>query len=479
MARQDFKQRVIFELVDKASGPASKISSAIGAIEGKLGAIAAGAVVAKALGSLAKFLDAGAEAAAKAETATVRLGAALANAGPGASAFADQLLRQAEALQKLGSVNAEAVQGVQTLLANIGVGADQIGLATQAAVDLSAALGIGLDAAAVQVGKTINGTIGRLGALVPELAGLSKEALRAGEGIKVLAEQFGGQAATQAVTYANSISRLNEAFEDTSQALGGGLAGAPVAESVRDFAFALEVLNSQVEQSGFSEFLGSIKAGLIELGANLTVGAANLLSFSSATDASSAAQREASAASDAATAAYGREIQAIREREAAQLAATESQKAFVAATSELGVTLESEVNDQLAANNALLLEADSLYRQGVITRRDFEAVELAIVEADRKLKLELAGTAASLDAVGTEFGSATQAATQYQTQVDQLTAASNRATAATYGLGNALGVVARSSGSQALVDASVAAGNRPFLGGTRIRVPGGSRLVGR
>lgn len=479
MARQDFKQRVIFELVDQASGPAGKIASSIDGIAGKLVAIGAAGLVGKAFGELVTVLNAGAAAAAESETATVRLGAALANGAPGATAFADSLLRQAEALQKLGSVNQEAVQGVQALLANLGVAGSQLSTATQAAVDLSAALGIGLDAAAVQVGKTVNGVTGRLGQLVPELAALSKEALAAGEGIQVLAERFGGQAQAQAVTYANSIARLNEALQDTSEVLGGSGASEGVANAIRNLAFAIEQANQAAEGSALTTFFGELKQGSIDLGATLVTQGAFLLESVGLFGQQTEATRAAVAASREAEAAFQREAVALEARAASQRQAAESQAAFLAATKELGVTLEAEGTAKLEANNALLIQADELYRAGVITRADFERVSRAIAEAEREVRAELAGTAESLKQAETGYFDAKVAAEDYRAEVTALAAASNAAAAAVYGLGNALGVVARDGRNQALVDASVAAGNVPYLGGTRIRVPGGSRLVGR
>lgn len=479
MARQDFKQRVVFELVDQASGPASAIQGALGGIEKTLGAIAAGALVSKAFGALVDVLNAGAAAAAEAETASTKLGAALANGAPGATAFASELERQAQALQKLGSVNAEAVQGIQALLANVGVAGSQLGIATQAAVDLSAALGISLESAAAQVGKTVNGVTGRLGQLVPELAALSKESLAAGEGIRVLAERFGGQAQAQAVTYANSIARLNEALQDTSEVLGGSGASEGVSSAIRNLAFAIEQANAVAESSPLTTFFGELKQGAIDLSATLVTQGAFLLESVGLFGQQTEATREAVAASREAESAFQREAVALEARANSQRLAAESQAAFLEATKALGLTLEAEGTAKLEANNALLIQADELYRAGVITRSDFERVSRAIVEAEQALKLEMTGTTDALGQVEDGYFSATVAAESYRQEVSSMTSAVNAATVAVFGLGNALGIVARDGRNQALVDASVAAGNVPYLGGTRIRVPGGSRLVGR
>lgn len=479
MARQDFKQRIVFELVDQASAPARAISSSLGGISTILTGLATAGLVRKAFGTLVETLKEGTEAASAAETATARLTAALENGSPGATAFADQLLRQADALQKLGSVNAEAVQGVQALLANIGVQGSQLERATQASLDLSAALGISLDAAAAQVGRTVNGVTGRLGTLVPELKSLSDEALRAGDGIALLAERFAGSASAQAVTYANSINRLKEALEDTSEVIGGSGASAGVANAVRNLAFAIEQANTAASGSALTGFFGTLKQEAIQLTAQLVTFGAELGESVGLFDRQTEATREAVEASRAAEAAFQAEARALESRSAAQKAAAASQDAFLAATRELGVTLEADVNAELEKNAALLEQADGFYRQGVITRADFERVSRGVADAERELRAELVGSTENLGAVTGAYRDAQIGAESYRDEVNALASASNTAAAAVIGLGNALGVIARDSRNQELVDASVAAGNVPYLGGTRIRVPGGSRLVGR
>lgn len=480
MARGDFRQRVVFELVDEASAPARRIGASLEGIKGTLVALGAGAIVSKAFGALKEVLTAGAEGAAEAETATVRLRAALEAAGGGASAFADSLGRQAEAIQRLGIVNAEAVNSVQSLLANVGVAGSQLEQATQASVDLSAALGLSLDTAAVQVGKTLSGVAGDLGRLVPELAALSTESLKAGEGIRVLADRFAGQSAQQAETYANSINRLKEALAETAEVIGGSGANAGVSASIRALAAAIEDANQVAEGSPLTSFFGDLKQGALDLTTTLVVQGTTILEtvglFGQQTDAT----REAVAASREAEAAFQQEARAIEARAAAQRAAAEAESAFVEATKELGVVLESEVNAKLEENADLLEQADELYRRGVITRRDFEEVQRAIAEAEVLLNAELSGSVEALTAVENGYLTAGQAADEFNRRTSAVADSANRATASVVQLGNALGVVARSQGSQALVDAAVAAGNTPILGGTRIRLPGGgSRLVGR
>lgn len=480
MARGDFRQRVVFEVDDQASGPAGRIAGSFDEIRSQLTALAAAGLVGKVFGEVRDFLLQGAEAAIRAEQATARLNAALQQGAPGATAYAEALGRQSEGLERLGLASSESIKGVQALLSNLGVAGSQLELATQAAVDLSAALGTSLESAAVNVGKTTAGLAGELGELVPELRALSAESLRAGEGIELLAERFGGQAAQQAETYAASLERLRLAYEGLSEAAGGGLVGEGASGAVRELADALEQFGAAAEGSRISQFLGDAEERLLGWGAALVRGSLAVQQYFGLLKTTTPATREAAEAMLEAESAAKAEARALEQRAAAQEAAARAQDEFTEAVRALGVVLESDVSEKLRENNALLDQADELYRRGVITRRDFEEVERAVAEAERELNAELSGTAELLNEAAVGFDGAATAADTYRTRIDALATSSRSATLAAQGLSNALGLVARSASSQGLVDAAVAAGNTPYLGGTRIRLPGGgSRLVGR
>jgi hypothetical protein len=131
----------------------------------------------------------------------------------------DEILRQADAFSKVTTHSATAIKQTQAFLGNMGVGFADMEKATQATVDLAAALQWDLNQAARNVGRTMGGFAGELGEVVPELKNLTAEELKAGKAMDVLIKKFGGAAETEtntlhgAMTQAeNSVLRLSEAF---------------------------------------------------------------------------------------------------------------------------------------------------------------------------------------------------------------------------------------------------------------------------
>ncbi len=170
-----------------------------------------------------------------------RLDNALARFGGNTSAVNNALRAQAGALSTLTGHTDTTVVGMQALLAQMGVVPGQLEEATRAAVNLDAALGIGLESAARNIGRTMGGFAGELSELIPELKQFSAEALRSGEGITFLAEKFAG-VAEETQTAGTAFTNLSNAMSD----LGRGIAS-PITSSDRLQA-SLEYLTFWVQQ---------------------------------------------------------------------------------------------------------------------------------------------------------------------------------------------------------------------------------------
>ena len=75
--------------------------------------------------------------------------------------------------------------------------------------------------------KTLSGMQGELGEKLPAaFKELTPEALKAGEGIKFIAKQFGGTAQADVDTFAGSMSQMSNAVGDAGEAFGSLLAPA-------------------------------------------------------------------------------------------------------------------------------------------------------------------------------------------------------------------------------------------------------------
>jgi hypothetical protein len=153
---------------------------------------------------------------------------------------------------------------------------------------------------------------------------------------------------------------------------------------------------------------------------------------------------------------------------------------------ELGVTLESQVTGQLDRNAEALERARAAAQQGVITWEDYGRLAAAAAERSRELEEGLRGTTAALGeqtdgsaALGGALRDLSQEQRAAALEHDRFAQSALRAAQAQAQLNAQVGrVVARDPRNQGDVDRAVAAGNQPYLGGTRIRtVDGGSRLI--
>lgn len=223
------RRRLAIELfgVDLASPAIRKVSSSLKS----LAAIAGVGVGAVALGrQFVQGVKAATAAAATQEAANVRLAQSVRNAGLAVGENTAKLRAQAGALERLTGVGDEAIQPIQAMFLEMGVGVDRVDEFTRAAFDLSATGMFSLEGAAKNLGKTMSGLTGELGEAIPGLRNLTKEQLQAGEAAQVVADLFGGQAAAKAQTFSGTIDRLNTVFGTLLENIGG-----PLIEVAKEF----------------------------------------------------------------------------------------------------------------------------------------------------------------------------------------------------------------------------------------------------
>ena len=91
---------------------------------------------------------------------------------------------------------------------------------TLASTELAAATGQDTVAAMRQLGKTLGGTTGRIAEAVPAIKELSAEQLKAGEGIKLVLDRFGGTATGKIATFSGATTQLKNSFGDLLEEIG-------------------------------------------------------------------------------------------------------------------------------------------------------------------------------------------------------------------------------------------------------------------
>lgn len=146
--------------------------------------------------------------------------AKLLNALKGRKDIQDRLIAGAAELQSRTTIGDEAIIEQQAFLAALGLSERQITDTIEAAVQLSAALGVDLESAVKNLAKTYGGLTGELGESIPALKNLTKEELQAGAAIDFVNQNYKGFAETAATTGLGPLQQLKNLFGDLGEQLG-------------------------------------------------------------------------------------------------------------------------------------------------------------------------------------------------------------------------------------------------------------------
>lgn len=134
-----------------------------------------------------------------------------------------QLKNFASELQNIGTIGDEQLLPLMAQLAAAGRTQAEIQDIMSAALDVSASGAMSMESAVKNLNKTFSGLSGELGESVPQIKNLTKEQLKNGEAVKVIAEQYKGMAAETAKATGSGI-QLSNAVGDLKEQLGMGWA---------------------------------------------------------------------------------------------------------------------------------------------------------------------------------------------------------------------------------------------------------------
>lgn len=203
--------------------------------------------------------------------------AKLLNALKGREDVQKRLMEQASKTQSRTLFGDEAIIEQQAYLAALGLSEQQINDTIEAAVQLSAALGMDLTSAVKNLAKTYGGMTGELGESIPALKDFTKEQLKAGDAIGYVNANYKGFAESAAGTGAGSLTQLQNKLGDLAEKIGTILI--PVLEKVvvvlEKFVDVLSELpeGAQTAVVGLGVFLaaiGPILSGLSSMTTLLT-----------------------------------------------------------------------------------------------------------------------------------------------------------------------------------------------------------------
>lgn len=195
----------------------------------------------KAISAVTDFVGGAIEEASAWNSVMAQTEAVIKSTGSAAGLTATEMSSMAQAMSATNGASLfsdDAILGAQNVLATFtNIKGENFGSATQSIIDMSQALGIDLDGAAMQVGKALNDPIKGLAALgrsgvqfTAEQEAMIKAMVESGDVagaqslmMKELNTQFGGSAAAAVGTYAGQQIILKEKFADIQQTLGEAL----------------------------------------------------------------------------------------------------------------------------------------------------------------------------------------------------------------------------------------------------------------
>lgn len=477
MARGDFKQRVVFEVEDQASGNVEKIQGRFG----KLGSflkdrftITLGDVVglfksvAGAAGDVVK-------AAQEQENAVAGLDQALAALGPRAGEVSKALQDQAASLEATTKFSDEAIIKNQALALNLGVSAEQAGKLTAAAVELSSATGGSLESSFVNLARTLNGFRGELGELVPEVAGMTAEQLKAGAALEVVLDRLGGSSAAQVGTFSGAVAQLGNAWGSVKEKLGEAITSN---DGLRE---GISKLKDVITSPKFLGAIESMATGFADI-------STKALDLAGSMGTISAIVKNISAVISQATDIILVYLGAVKDwiniltfgladalaQGASNITQFISQEDAFITQAELAARRQAELNEKIR-EGAAATEAARVGRRAIIP-----VIEEAIV-AEVEEGAAIDDISAAAHAATDSFITFEEAHRSLKAESDSLTNSLYRTARAAAQVNAATGgrLTARDRRSQGDVDAALAAGRRPIMGGTRIITAdgSGSRLI--
>jgi hypothetical protein len=211
----------------RAKGLSDTLKIAAGTFAGNI-AIKGFDLLGDAIKGATGFLFDAVAASSESETALNNLQSALERTGQATKENIDSFKALAERIQQTTAFEDDAVVSAGALIQTLGrLSGEGLNRATDAAVNLSAALGIDLESAATLVGKAANGNVTALQKLGIEVKKGITDSETFANTLKILEDRFSGSAAAQTKTFAGSLSQLKNVYDDVLEGIGGVITSNP------------------------------------------------------------------------------------------------------------------------------------------------------------------------------------------------------------------------------------------------------------
>lgn len=163
---------------------------------------------------------------------------------------APALVSYLENLEKTTAVVKEDLFPAYRNLANATLDVEEAQKLLNVALDISAGTGVQLGSVTTALTRAYNGNFASLGKIQNAYTTAELKAMGFSESVRVLQDQFTGQAAASADTYQAKITRLNIAMGDAAEAIGEGVVDALEALGGGDYEQGLELIANAGEKVG-------------------------------------------------------------------------------------------------------------------------------------------------------------------------------------------------------------------------------------
>ena len=213
--------------IDALKGSAAGAQKSLSLIAGAA-FIQIGAAALSAASAVVGFGKSVADEAAQADTNLTSLNTALKLSGDFSEKASKQFQALAESIQATTVFDNDAALQSLALAKAFGATNDQAEKLTKAATQLATVQGISLTEATSQLGKTLDGTAGKLAETIPGLRSFTAAQLQAGAAVDFVNSRFGGAAQSAATTFAGAIKQNENAFKDLEKAAGAVITQNPV-----------------------------------------------------------------------------------------------------------------------------------------------------------------------------------------------------------------------------------------------------------
>lgn len=232
-------QQSVDEFAKKSEKSIKKTDLAIASFVGNLASGLVQSGINKISSTVSSFFSGTIKASLEAESALNRLSVALKTSGSFSQAALKDFDNFAKVIERTTKFDGDLVLSQLAVAKSFGATNEQAKQVLSTATGLATALGVSLDGAVAQVSGTLNGAIGRLGKIVPELKNLTEEQLRSGEGLRILSERFKGVAEKDAKSFEGQLIIAKGAVGELQEELGNLITTDPLIKGLFQNAISL------------------------------------------------------------------------------------------------------------------------------------------------------------------------------------------------------------------------------------------------